>query len=163
MLYNNRGFTRLTLRQLDLAITDLRTAHGLCPEEIMPLVSLGEYHLLKEEYDEALQYLHRALSIPDGSEYAMGSGYYARGKAYLHKREFVKALADLQQAVEILPSEPEIWEHIAITAFRMEKFCDALQYFRIAISKDGGNEPKKAPNAAYYIGIIHEIVVKGCP
>lgn len=163
MLYNNRGFTRLTLRQMDLALTDLTLAHSLCPEQIMPLVSLGEYYILIEQYDLAIEYLNRALSIPDGSDYAMATGYYARGKAYLQKREFTKALQDLQKAIKLAPNEPDIWENLAITCFRMEKFCDALQYFRVAISKDGGNEPKKAPNSAYYISIIHDIVVKGCP
>jgi len=163
MLYNNRGFTYLILRQMNKALGDLKTAMQMCPEEMMPLVSMGEYYILLEQYDQAIVYLNQGLALPDGSDGAKVSGYHARGKAWLHKRELTKAFQDIETAALLDSGNAEIWESLGITAYRMEKFCDALRYFQQALSLDVRNDPHKAPHAAYYIGIIHQIVVRGCP
>lgn len=164
LLYNNRGFTYLNIRNMPRAFRDIERAISLCPDEMMPYVSMGEYYFLTEEYETALSYLNKAINLPGGgSTAAQVSAYYTRGRVYLHKRELVKAKQDLDKALLLKPDDVEVTEILGITLYRMEKFCEALEYFRRALSLDARNDPHKAPNAAYYISMIHDIVVKGCP
>lgn len=163
LLFNNRGFTYLNIRMLDKALVDIQMAVSLCPEEMMPKVSLGEYYYLLDQYDDALLHLNTALSIQDGSESARRTGYFVRGKVWLKKRELVKAKQDLEKALELDPKNAEIAETLGLALYRMEKFCEAMAMFRKALNLDVNNDVKKAPNSTYYISMIHEIVVKGCP
>ncbi len=163
LLYNNRGFTYLNIRTLDKALIDIQKAIELCPNEMMPLVSMGEYYYLLDQYEDALIYLNRALSFKEGSEAAYQTAYFVRGKVWLKKLNMVKAMQDLQKAHELDKDNAEVAETLGITLYRMEKFCEALTLFRKALSLDVMNEPKKAPNATYYISMIQQIVIKGCP
>jgi tetratricopeptide (TPR) repeat protein len=163
LLYNNRGFTYLNIRMLDKALTDIQMAVALCHEEMMPKVSLGEYYYLLDKHDEALIHLNAALNTKDGSEAAIRTGYFVRGKVWLKKRELVKSRQDLEKAFELDPKNAEVAETLGLALYRMEKFCEALGMFRKALSLDVDNDTKKAPNSTYYISMIHEIVVKGCP
>lgn len=163
LLYNNRGFTYLNIRVLDKALADIQQAIAICPDEMMPLVSLGEYYYLLDQYDDALIHLNKALAFKEGSQGAFQTAYFTRGKVWLKKREMVKARQDLEKAIELDPENAEVAETLGITLYRMEKFCDALGYFRKALNLDVPNEPKKAPNASYYISMIQQIVIKGCP
>lgn len=163
LLYNNRGFTYLNIRMLDKALADIQKAVSICPDEMMPLVSLGEYYYLLDQYDDALIYLNRALAFKDGSLAAYQTAYFARGKVWLKKLEMIKAKQDLEKAIELDKENAEVAETLGITLYRMEKFCDALAYFRKALTLDVLNDPKKAPNATYYISMIQQIVIKGCP
>lgn len=163
LLYNNRGFTYLNIRTMDKALTDIEKAISICPDEMMPLVSLSEYYYLLDQYDEALVYLNKALAVQGGSEAATRTAYFVRGKVWLKKREMVKARQDLEKAFQLDPTNAEVAEYLGITLYRMEKFCDALLVFRKALTLDVLNEPKKASNASYYISMIQQIVIKGCP
>ena len=116
-----------------------------------------------DQYDDALIYLNRALAFKDGSLAAYQTAYFARGKVWLKKLDMIKAKQDLEKAIELDKENAEVAETLGITLYRMEKFCDALAYFRKALTLDVLNDPKKAPNATYYISMIQQIVIKGCP
>jgi tetratricopeptide (TPR) repeat protein len=64
---------------------------------------MGEFWLAKTDATKALSFLNRAVALGAG---APGEAHHFRGEAELARRDYAKATADLQRAVQENPADP---------------------------------------------------------
>ena len=87
--------------------------------------------------DEGLEMLKKATKLRENDGYIIDS----LGWAYYAKKDYVKAEFFLQQAVELLPSDPIINDHYADTLWMLNKYIQA-RYFWNYILKLESTEQK---------------------
>ncbi|WEK34290.1 MAG: tetratricopeptide repeat protein [Candidatus Pseudobacter hemicellulosilyticus] len=66
--YNNRGYCRLQLGQVDESFADLDTAWQVNPDNSFSWRNMGLYYLLTQDNPKAIEYLERAYSLDPKTE-----------------------------------------------------------------------------------------------
>jgi tetratricopeptide (TPR) repeat protein len=105
VLYDDADEEDKTLRQMLMVIE-------LDPEHASALNYIG--YMLAEKgirLDEAEQYIKRALSLEPESGHIIDS----LGWVYYKKGEYERAIAELEKAVQYLPEDPVVAEHLGHT------------------------------------------------
>jgi len=101
----------------------------------------GDTLKLVGEYDEAIKKFDTAISICHTKH-----SYYSRGVCYYEKyktsgnEEFMKqALSDWKESISINPNFSQPLFHLGIYSYQMQKYDEALSYFKKAIKWDADN------------------------
>jgi tetratricopeptide (TPR) repeat protein len=101
LLYNNLGFTHLELDHYDKAKKYLKKAIEADPTIPMSHISLGEYFIEVEQYEQAIEKFNYALEMPYRNPRETLTAYYKRGLAYLEQGDLQQAIQDLETAVDV--------------------------------------------------------------
>jgi tetratricopeptide (TPR) repeat protein len=99
LILNARGNVRTLMKRWDEALMDLTAATRLAPKLADAQANLGNYWVMKETADGAIQAFDQAIAI--NANFALA--YNGRGCAYFGKGEFDKAMADLDKAFASSP------------------------------------------------------------
>jgi tetratricopeptide (TPR) repeat protein len=102
--------------QLDQAVGHLNEAIQLAPDFIEPYLELGQTHLDRRQYQEAIQvYLQAIQAEPDSA-----NTYYHAGLAYKQCKDYVSAEQMLRQAAKMSPDDLTIQRQLgAVVALNL--------------------------------------------
>ena len=104
--------------------------------------------------DEGLEMLKKATKLKKNDGYIIDS----LGWAYYAKKDYVKAEKYLQQAVELLPTDPVINDHYADTLWMLNKNIQARYIWDYVFKlKDTEKDLKDKINKKLIFGIIKKI------
>ena len=104
--------------------------------------------------DEGLEMLKKATKLKKNDGYIIDS----LGWAYYAKKDYVKAEKYLQQAVELLPTDPVINDHYADTLWMLNKNIQARYIWDYVLKlKDTEKDLKDKINKKLIFGIIKKI------
>jgi len=76
------------------------------PNDIRPLDALGNIMRVHKRYEDAISYYTRAIALIKKPQKKHWSFFYARGTCYERVKQWPKAEADLQKALELYPNQP---------------------------------------------------------
>jgi Tfp pilus assembly protein PilF len=99
------GWTYSFQGRLDEAIEECHRAISVDPDFGNPYNDIGVYLMQKGQYDEALPWLEKAKQAPRYEPRHFP--YLNTGRIYLAIGEWLKALKEFEQAVEIMPDDPD--------------------------------------------------------
>jgi Tfp pilus assembly protein PilF len=98
------GWTYSFQERLDEAIEECHRAIKVDSDFGNPYNDIGVYLMQKGRYDEALPWLAKAKQAPRYEPRHFP--YLNTGRIYLAQGEWLKALKEFEQAVEIMPNDP---------------------------------------------------------
>ena len=137
-ILDRRGTSFERLDDWENAEKDLIESLKILPDQAYVLNYLAYTWIDKGiNLDESLEMLEKAAKLKSNDGYIIDS----LGWAYYAKKDFIKAELFLQQAVELLPSDPIINDHYADTLWMLNKNIQA-RYFWNYILKLGDGEQK---------------------
>ncbi|MCH8331936.1 MAG: tetratricopeptide repeat protein [Bacteroidetes bacterium] len=130
------------------AINVLKEYEPANPRDEVTLMNLGRYHFLLKEYNPAKQYLDRLLIFNS----AHSQAYFFKGLIYKETADTVKAINNLQAAVE---QDPDfLLAYLELGQFLSElKDPLAVDYLNNAIRIDSSNMEARYSKAMYYQGM----------
>jgi Flp pilus assembly protein TadD len=114
LLLNLRALDHEEAGRLNEALTDLRRAHVLAPEDYSILNSCGLCLARMERRDEALRCYDQALALNP----RFGQGWFNRGHVLERLGETGEAATSYAKAVEIHPQNVQAWANMATLASR---------------------------------------------
>ena len=82
------------------------------PEDLDALSVLGDLQRTAERYGEAAETYSKALALTGGDRPGDWRFYYVRGIAYERNKEWPKAEADFQRALELNPDQPQVLNYL---------------------------------------------------
>src|SRR5262249_16031743 len=145
-VYNNRGNIRQMRGDLDGAITDYTRTIALDPRFGRAYVSRASTRHLKGEVDGALADLNEAVKGSklntagvfrlDARNLDLAVAYHQRGLVFLARKDFAKALADFDRAIEINRHFPEAHINRGLVRSALGHLNDALTDYDCAIALD---------------------------
>ena len=92
----------------------------------------------KENYDEALKYINKAIDI-NPKDYR---GYFLRALIYDKRGEIISAEKDLRKALELNPEDPELLNHLGYSLllwYEGTRLDEAETLIKKALEKDPEN------------------------
>jgi Tfp pilus assembly protein PilF len=99
------GWTYSFQGRLDEAIAECHRAISVDPDFGNPYNDIGVYLMQQGQYNEALPWLEKAKQAPRYEPRHFP--YLNTGRIYLATGEWLKALKEFEQAVEIMPDDPD--------------------------------------------------------
>ncbi len=87
------------------------------------------YHQLREEFDDAIALLNKALELDPNYGYALNLLAYVHS----HKNEYDQALEYFRQYASVSPGDANPFDSMGETYFRMGKLDEAIQKFKEAL------------------------------
>lgn len=156
LILNNRGYSYLEMRRFDECRRDLEEAISVDPEIPMSHISLGEYYIEVEKYDEAIAKFNHALNMPARSDRETLVALYRRGQSYYKKREFERAIQDLEAATRVRLEHTEetmvkAYELLGICYYETNQDCNAQQMLKKALLLDEETRFQDATQAPLYL------------
>ena len=135
------------------AIAHLEIARGIHPNYENTYLQLGNANTYLKEYDKAIEYYGKVLSLDPDDVDAMNN----RGIAYRDSRRFAQAIQQFEALRGFGPSESEINEKIAYTYEDAGKFYSTQKQFDQAIDNFNkalaiGNDKAKY---TYFLGVAY--------
>ncbi len=109
--YTFLGWTYSFMGRLDDAIEECRKAIDIDPEFGNPYNDIGAYLMQKGEIDEAIPWFEQALDAGRYESYCLP--HMNLGRAYEHKRLWLRALASYRRAIDENPDYHPALEGIA--------------------------------------------------
>ena len=128
-----RGVCYFRNRDAEEAQNDFIMADELDPGNKEVLRFKGETNLVLGNYDEAIEDLEIAKEDPDLVEEAkdlLAQAYLERSYEYFSRMDVKSAEKDAVSAFEYNPELPEIWLQLGNLYLQMEKFQQALDYYK---------------------------------
>jgi tetratricopeptide (TPR) repeat protein len=113
------------------AIADAKTAIQLDPNNYWNYDELGKIYFAHEEYALSVQAYTKALSLETNP-----SGFFGRGTDYHLLTDTVHALADLSKAIELDPSNLDVYKERAWTNNDARHYKDAIADFSTVIEQN---------------------------
>ena len=101
-------------------------------QELDDLFTDGQFKLMDEEFDEAIEIFTRVLE----EDHNHGKVYQARAVAYLRKGEKDLAMADIDRAIECNPENPRFHYHKGAILMQQELLDEAIECLSRAIDLD---------------------------
>ncbi len=124
----------------DAALQLLRDESGKAPTRLDLRLALGNTAAQLGHYDEAIAAFTTYLNGLDKDSKQRGSVYLLIGEVYRRKGDDASAIADLQQARQVLPDSSAVLSTLALTLDHAGKWSDAKQVYEAALkvkSDDG--------------------------
>jgi tetratricopeptide (TPR) repeat protein len=135
VLFVNRGVLRVREERLDDAVSDLKTAIELKPNEYQAYVNLAQAYRRQKKLDPALEQLNRAVAL----EPSLAQVYRLRARLSLERKEFAQALKDFDEAIlrEDADGPPLADDHVerGRLLLHLGKPADALAAFDEALRR----------------------------
>ena len=121
------------------ALERMREAIQLNPQNASALNYLG-YSLAEDRGDleEAERLIQRALSLDPNDGFYVDS----LGWVYFQRGEYMKAVEQLERAVELTGDDPTINEHLADAYREIGRESEALRLYREALQRAESNEQR---------------------
>jgi len=112
--------------------------------EIRPLDALGNIMRSHKRYSEAVGYYDRAIALIKNTQKHHWSHYYSRGVSYERLKNWNKAEADLERALELNGDEPKILNYLGYSWIDQKRNLKrAMAMIRKAV--------KLKPDDGYYV------------
>lgn len=106
-----RGWAYHFLGRVDDAIEECKHAIEVDPDFGNPYNDIGAYLLAKGEFDEAIEWLEKAKSAPRYEPRHFP--YMNLGRIYAAKGMVMRAIAEFEAALKLVPGEPTCVESLA--------------------------------------------------
>lgn len=100
--WQNRGISRATAGQFDLAIADFSRVLAIKPSHANAYLNRGEVFFEMGRYDQSIADFNRFLALKPGDSQA----HTARGHAYFQLGRTTESLNDYNAAIALNPNEP---------------------------------------------------------
>lgn len=100
------------MKEYDQATTLLKSLAAADPNSSSPLVALADQQRAKDKFAEAAETYSQAIDRYDREGGRSWNLYYARGIAYERSKQWPKAEADFQRALELSPEQPEVLNYL---------------------------------------------------
>ena len=165
--YNGLGQIYIELKQFKQAIKNFEKSLKI-EETLYADNSIARIYTIVEEYDTAIIYYNKALTIDPKSQRALNN----IGIVYILKEQYQKALEIYNSGIEINPSNPYFYYNRANTLYSLEQYENSLKDCKKYLELTKGKsdyytsqaksriaELKKILNSKEY-GIINELVNK---
>ena len=111
------------------AIREYRSALQVDSQHALARVGLGKAHVMRREYDEALDQFRYALRVDPN----LAEAYFERGKVYGTQAKFTPAIRDFDRAVELNPDNAAIYNSRGFAFVGQGKVDQAITDFDRAI------------------------------
>ena len=120
----------------------------------LTLVTLGVSAYAADDWDNAINQLTVALSVATPNKAALDPAtiYLYRGNAYGKKKEYDRAIADYNQALQLNPKYAKAFNNRGLAYYYKKEYDRAIAYFNQALLLN----PKSA-EAFYNRGIAYEL------
>ncbi|MBR4137071.1 MAG: tetratricopeptide repeat protein [Bacteroidales bacterium] len=135
-----------TLFFTSLALAFLLISCGPNPEKSRMYLDTGIDYLYTSQFDEAIDYLNKAIKCDDGNYEA----YYYRGCAYSNNFKKEQALKDWHKAIEIKPDYADPYFNIGLLYRRQNDYSMACYYFKLAEKYGRQNMEDYVKHCDYY-------------
>jgi tetratricopeptide (TPR) repeat protein len=96
----------------DEAITALREIVAKNPDNVDALSALADVLRTHKKFDESAEAYSRVLALTGPTEKSRWAVYYFRGVDYERAKQWDKAEADLQKALELYPEQPLVLNYL---------------------------------------------------
>lgn len=110
------------------------------------LTDLGSLYFQQKDYEQALQYLDKAIATKP----VYSGAYFQRGLNYSKMGNFEKAADDYQQQIKLEPFHSEANYNLGVLQFKMKQYRAASQTFERATKLTSG---KRKAKAFYNLGL----------
>lgn len=107
-----RAFDLNSLEEPDKAKALLDEVIMREPNDLKPLDAMGNIMRARKRYAEAADYYTRAIALISKPEKRHWTYYYARGTCYERLKNWSKAEADLQKAMQLYPDQPLVLNYL---------------------------------------------------
>lgn len=107
-----KAFSLNAMDRADQATALLEELAGAFPNDTRPYDALGSIMRARERYDEAQAAYSRAIDLVKTPQEEHWALYYARGVSYERLKQWSKAEADLELALELNPDQPLILNYL---------------------------------------------------
>lgn len=99
------------------------------PENIDALNLFGLLNLQKNQFEEAISYIKKAIELKPSAYF-----YESLGRAYFGKGDFEKAIAAYKQSLEIEPCEFDVYFNLALAYKNNNQPDKAIETYKLALA-----------------------------
>lgn len=128
-IFNKIAFCHIALNETEKAKNYLMKSINLSPDSSITYSNLATVYHIEKELDSSFYYLSKAISINPNDNVNYGN----RSHIYTKKKEFELALKDINKALSIAPDFIFHYGDKASILEAMERYQDALDYYRAGI------------------------------
>jgi tetratricopeptide (TPR) repeat protein len=100
------------LEKVDEAKAVLDAIAARTPDDVRPLVTLGDIMRSHKRYAEAIEYYNRVIAMTPRPESKHWTYWYARGTSYERLKNWPAAEADLLRALQLSPDQPLVLNYL---------------------------------------------------
>ena len=100
------------LEQVDEAKSLLEQVAASAPRDVRPLEALGSILRSHKRYEEAIEYLSRAIELVGEPQPRHWTYFYARGASYERIKKWPQAEADLKRALSLSPDQADVLNYL---------------------------------------------------
>jgi tetratricopeptide (TPR) repeat protein len=118
--------------KIDQAIKKFQEAGHLAPDNPLPFFALGRIHVVRKQFEEA----HQAFTQAIQAQPKFMQAYIARGDVSIIQEHDAKAFEDYETARTLAPDVAGIHVKLGLLHERNQRFDQAVDSFRTAISLD---------------------------
>jgi tetratricopeptide (TPR) repeat protein len=122
-----RGVALLETQQYDEAIAQLEAARSYIGDDYVLLGNLAQAYIVKENYEAALSLLEVVITLPGLTPEELGNAWYMEFATFTQMERDTEAATALEQALELVPANPDWWEYLASTYSRLGRRNDAIR------------------------------------
>jgi tetratricopeptide (TPR) repeat protein len=139
---SNRGADYLRQGQVHNAISILRRAHELMPDDVPTAINLGGAYILQKKFEQAIPILERALEQePDNEMIWTNLGAAHLGNPILaNEEQQSKAIQAFERAIEINPVAPSVHYNLGLIHRDRGEIEQALLRFRQAVQANPNDQ-----------------------
>ena len=131
------------------------------PDDVLPLVTLGDIMRSHKRYQEAIDYYNRVIALTPRPEAKHWTYWYARGTSHERLKNWPAAEVDLQRALQLSPDQPLVLNYLGyswIDQNRNLKQGMAMIEKAVAAKPDDGYIVDSLGWAHYRLGNYREAV-----
>ena len=122
------------------AIEEYLEATKIRPNLTFLYLNIGANYRALRDFDTAIEYFARAAKINEQLGIEDPNPYLAIGNTYARQGEFFAAALNVERALSIDPSNPEIYARLGSVYFQARNYESAIPVFRCAIDGCGAQE-----------------------
>jgi tetratricopeptide (TPR) repeat protein len=123
LAFYSRGIAYFNKKDYDRAVADYTVSLRFVPGDIIALQNRGHAYEAKQDYDSAIADYSEAIRIQPRFAYAFNDRCYARATA---GRELQQALADCNEALQLIPNDIHTLDSRGFTYLRLGEFDKAI-------------------------------------
>ena len=128
-LWCTRGIAHRLALSFDNALSDYEYAHLLDPKDVRTLGNLGEWHLARNSFAEALMWLDTAIDL-DPNYYEVRVNRVA---ALIELRQLDQAHIEAERLVQSHPTRPEPYGNLGNVLFSEGKLKESIEQYKKAL------------------------------
>jgi Flp pilus assembly protein TadD len=103
------------LDRVDEAKVALEVQARANPQDVRPLLALGDMMRARKRYAEAVEYFTRVIDLVPKPDAGHWIHWYSRGTSYERIKKWPQAEADLQRALQLSPDQPLVLNYLGYT------------------------------------------------